>query len=298
MNKAPIVKIAKPLVAVCLSISVTALAQSVDADFAPLLKVRNISAVETLARDRIAKNGKHDVALWYLAKIVAGKANKREDMLARVEQCIKDLPQSARCHNALGYLYGALAMSGGVTAGLKYAGRIKEMFLKAVVLDPKNFDMRRDLNQFYLQAQGIAGGSVRKAIENSNEFAKFDPSRGQILRAEVHICEKEYVKAESMLTAIKPGADTELADTLPSAISNLGFPMINNDEFAKAEKLFDQQIVETPTNAVAHFGLGRALFEQKKYDGAIAAYQQFLAYQATGKAAEDAGRRMAELRGG
>ncbi len=309
----------------------TASAMSVDADFQPLHKARNNAAVESLAQERITKNAKDDVALWHLGRVVAGDAKKREALLPRAEQCIKDLPQSARCYHTLGSLYGAMAMSGGMSAGLKYAGHIKEMYLKAVALEPKNYTMRRDLNQFYLMAPGIAGGSVSKAISNSQEFAKIDPTRGQLLLAEVQIYEKEFAKAESTIRAVTPGSDTDLNESIQNAFSGLGFSMVNNNEAVKAQKIFEQQIDAVPNNATAHFGLGRAMLEQKNFDGAIAAieralqidaklnghyrlglayqgkgdhakaiaaYQQFLSYQATGKAADDAKKRIGALQRG
>jgi tetratricopeptide (TPR) repeat protein len=312
------------------SFSINAFAQSADADFAPLIKSRNTAGVETLARERLAKNSKDDVALWYLGRAVASNEKKRDELIPRVEQCIKDLPQSARCHNVLGSMYGVLASSGGMTAGMKYAGKIKDMFLKAVELDPKNFDMRRDLNQYYLIAPGIVGGSVKKAIENSNDFAKIDPARGQLLRAEAHIYEKEFAKAETLLRSIK-ATDADLAEDVTSAINSVGFGMINTNEPALAQKLFERQIALDAKNANAHFGLGRALLEQKNVDGAIAsmeralqiepkttahyrlgiayqtkgdkakataAFQQFLSYQKTGKAVEDASKRLEELKKG
>jgi len=322
-----------PLLAACLvTIACTPVfAQSTDADFSALSKARKTVEMETLARERIGKNSKDDIALWYLGRVVAGDAKKRDELIPRVEQCIKDLPQSARCHNLLGSLYGSAATSAGMTAGLKYAGRIKDMFVKAVELDPKNFEMRRDLNQFYLVAPGLAGGSVRKAIENSNDFAKLDASRSQLLRAEVHIYEKEYAKAEAILLALKPSGDSDLAESVQAATSNLGFAMINNGAADKAQKLFERQIAVAPGRAAAHFGLGRALLEQKAFDPAIVsieralqidpklnghyrlgiayqskgdkakakvAFEQFLAYSTQGRAADDARKRLDELKAG
>jgi tetratricopeptide (TPR) repeat protein len=306
-----------------------AFATSTDAEFNVLVKARKLAELESLAREKLAKNTKDDVALWYLGRFAAGDAKKREELIPRAEQCIKELPQSARCHSTLGSLYGAAAMSAGITAGLKYAGNIKEMFQKAVELDPKHFDMRRDLNQFYLQAPGLAGGSVRKAIQNSTDFAKVDPARAQLLRAEVHIYEKEFDKADAIFANIKPGADGDLADTLRSATSTLGFAMVNANEAAKAQKLFERQIAADTTNANAHFGLGRSLLEQKQIDAAItsmeralqmdpklnahyrlgiayqtkgdkpkaaAMYKQFLTYSTQGRAADDARKRLDELK--
>jgi len=318
------------LLALTLSLLVMpAFATSTDAEFNVLVKARKLAELESLAREKLAKNTKDDVALWYLGRFAAGDAKKREELIPRAEQCIKELPQSARCHSTLGSLYGAAAMSAGITAGLKYAGNIKEMFQKAVELDPKHFDMRRDLNQFYLQAPGLAGGSVRKAIQNSTDFAKVDPARAQLLRAEVHIYEKEFDKADAIFANIKPGADGDLADTLRSATSTLGFAMVNANEAAKAQKLFERQIAADTTNANAHFGLGRSLLEQKQIDAAItsmeralqmdpklnahyrlgiayqtkgdkpkaaAMYKQFLTYSTQGRAADDARKRLDELK--
>lgn len=304
-------------------------ATSTDTEFSGLAKARNFAELESLARKKLAENSKDDVALWYLGRFAAGDAKKREELIPRAEQCIKELPQSARCHSTLGSLYGVAAMSAGMTAGLKYAGSIKEMLQKAVELDPTHFDMRRDLNQFYLQAPGLVGGSVRKAIQNSADFAKVDPIRAQLLRAEVHIYEKEFDKAEGIINNIKPGADTDLADTLRGSATSLGFALINANASPKAQKLFERQIAADASNANAHLGLGRALLEQKQIEAAIAAmeralqidpklnahyrlgiayqskgdkqkaaamYKQFLTYSTQGRAADDARKRLEELK--
>ena len=211
-----------------------AFAQSTDADFSSLLKERKFADVEKLANERIAANARDDIAIWYLANTTAGDGTKRDAAIAKAEACIKVLPDSAKCHHALGRLYGAAALSSGMMNGIKYASRIKDEFAKAVELDPKNFEARRDLNQFYLQAPGIAGGSVRKALENSDAHGKFNAAQGQLLRAEVHIYEKEFEKADSLLSAVRPASDEVVARGLPQAWMNLGFALINDKQAAKA----------------------------------------------------------------
>jgi tetratricopeptide (TPR) repeat protein len=305
--------------------------QSLDADFSVLAKARNVAAIESLARERLAKNRLDDVALWYWSRAATGDIKQREDLIARAEQCLQALPQSARCHSALGSLYGAMALSGGLGDIIKYAGRIKEMLRKAVELAPKNFEMRHDLNQFYLLAPGLAGGSVRKAIDNSSEFGRIDAARAQILRAEIHVYEQEYDRAEEILRAIQPGGDSELADAVSGAVSTMGFSMIQHDQAPRAQKLFEAQIAAMPNLAAAQFGLGRALLEQKQFAAAVAAieralqidpkmsvhyrlgiayqgkgdkgramiaFQQFLSYQSQGKAADDARSRIEALKRG
>jgi tetratricopeptide (TPR) repeat protein len=211
---------------------------------------------------------------------------------------------------------------------MKYVGRIKDSFSKAVELSPKHFDMRRDLIQFYLQAPGIAGGSVRKARDQAAEFATLDPARGALLRADIHAYEEEYAKAEALLLTVKPGKDTELASDLHNSLSTLGFAYLQAKQFDKAQTLFERVVNEDKNRAFAHFGLGRALLERQQFDPAIAAFEralqinpkqtlhyrlgmaylgkgdkakaaaafkQFISYQATGKQADESRKRLVEL---
>ena len=312
-----------------LFLSLFARAQSTDAEFAPLLKERKIAEVEKLANEHIALNANDDVAIWYLANVVANDAVKRELVIAKAEACTKALPNSAKCHQALGRLYGAAAMSSGMVAGIKYASRIKDEFARAVELAPMNFDARRDLNQFYLQAPGLAGGSVRKALANCEEHAKLNPAQGKLLRAEVHIYEKEFDNAEAILATLKQTRDEVVARTLPQAWASLGFAMIGDKQAGKAQSLFERLIAFDMESAMLHFGLGRAQLEINavdaaiasmeralKLDGklnahyrlgiayqtkgdkpkAIAALQQFLIYATNGKAADDAKQRIENLK--
>jgi len=185
-------------------------AQSTPAEFNALVSAKKTAEVEALARERTARNPKDDLAWWYLARVVADNAAKREQLQPGIENCVKELPLSARCQHALGTLYAALATSSGLTAGIKYASRIKDSFTKAVELAPQDFEMRRDLIQFYLQAPGLAGGSVRRAIEHAEGFAQFDPIRGKLLRADIHAYEKEWDRADVLVASVKPSADATL----------------------------------------------------------------------------------------
>jgi tetratricopeptide (TPR) repeat protein len=313
---------------VLLAIPVLSHAQSRDSDFHSLMKDRKFTEADALARERIAKNAKDDLALWYLARINAGNAKTRDDLIAKLEQCTAAMPQSARCHHGLGTLYGAAALSGGMTSILKYGSRVKDEFVRAVELEPSFYDARRDLGQFYLQAPGIAGGSVSKAIANADAMKSIQPNMASLLRADVHIYEKEFDKAESLLNSVKPGADETVAEALAQSWSSLGVAMINDKQPGKAVKLFERRIAADMNNAVAYLGLGRAQLEANLIDAAIAsleraqqlndkigahyrlgiayqtkgdivrafaAFKQFLGYQPTGRAADDARTRLAQL---
>jgi tetratricopeptide (TPR) repeat protein len=306
-----------------------ALALSTDAEFLALRRNHHAVALETLARERVAKDPVDDVALWHWGRLVVGDARQRDELVQRLERCVKDLPQSARCHHALGSAYGAVAASAGMSAGLKLAGSVKDMYVKAVELDPRHFEMRRDLNQFYLHAPGFVGGSVRKALDNSAEFAKIDAHKASILRADIHLYEKQYDMAEALLNGITAAKDAELSDAVRAAHFRLGLALIEGGDAGRAQRIFERQITQDARDANAHLGLGRALLEQKAWDAAIAAFeralqldpasrvhyrlalayqgqgdklratknfQQFLLYAPQGKAADEARKRLDEMR--
>jgi tetratricopeptide (TPR) repeat protein len=312
-------------------LSAGVLAQSTDTEFLVLLKARRAGDAEALARERIQRNPKDDVALSYLAQTVSQDTKKRNELIPRMEKCIQEMPQSARCHHALASLYAGIAATDGITAALKYASDIKAGFARAVELDGKNFQMRRDLIQFYLQAPGLVGGSVRRAIEHASEFGKLDASRGQLLRAEIYAYEKEWDRAESLLSGIRPANDSDLADLVLDATVSLGFGLVGDKQFARAKSVFERAITASPNTALAHMGLGRALLEQKKTDAAIAsleraialdakvgahyrlavayenkgdkqkaiaALEQFLSYRTSGAGVDEARKRLANLRQG
>lgn len=307
----------------------SAVAQSSPGDFSALLAARKLGEIEALARERTARNPRDDVAWWFMARVVGNDAKKRDELLPQLEKCVVELPESARCHHAAGTLYAALATSAGLSGGLKYAGRIKDSFVRAVELDGRHFEMRRDLIQFYLQAPGIAGGSVRRAVAQAEAFTAIDPMRGRLLRADVHAYEKEWDSAESLLAGVQTQGDAELAEQLQAARVTLGFALLNAKEAARARQAFDGVLAAAPGMALAHMGRGRALLDLQEVDAAInaleravtldakvgahyrlgmayelkgerrkaaAAFEQFLAYRPAGPGSDDARKRLAALR--
>jgi tetratricopeptide (TPR) repeat protein len=262
------------LVLALLALSGVAHAQSTEAEFLTLLKQRDAAAVEALARQRLQAVPTDDVALWAWGRVVAGDPAKRAEVLPRVEACVAARPQSARCHHVLAGLYSAMAMSGGISDGLKLAGKIKDHLVQAVKLDPNHFAMRWELSQYYLQAPGIVGGSVRKARELAREYASIDPARSRLLMAAVHTYEEEWSEAAAELSAVQAGRDALLLEDLNDVWVSLGFAQLQAEKWEPAAKAFRQVLATDADHAMAHFGLGRCLLAQNRYSEAIAAMER------------------------
>jgi tetratricopeptide (TPR) repeat protein len=126
-----------------------------------------------------------------------------------------------------------------------------------------------------------------------------------------------------------PAGNDGAAEALSQAWVGLGFAMINDKQATAAKHLFERRLATDSDNAFLHFGLGRAHLENNaidsaiasmeralKLDGkltahyrlgiayqargdkskAIAAFQQFLTYATSGKAADDARARLDALK--
>jgi tetratricopeptide (TPR) repeat protein len=251
-------------------------AQSTDAEFRPLVNAGRLPALIALANERLALAPADEVALWYLGRHGTPDARRREVLLAAGEQCVRSHPQSARCHNLLGHLYGAMAVSAGLTGGLKYAGKVRESFAEAVALEPSRYEFRRDLNQFYLLAPGIVGGSVRKAAESSADFARHSAAHSSLLLAEVHIYKKEFERAEALLASVSPGTDAHLRADLDLTLRSLGNAWLAAGQAERAEELFERQITPNGNVPSAYLGLGRAQLALQKVDAAMASLEKAL----------------------
>ncbi|QJR35685.1 tetratricopeptide repeat protein [Gemmatimonas groenlandica] len=245
---------------------------------------RDFLRLEAVARERVGRDPRDDVAWWYLARTTADDPQKRDALIPRVQQCTRDLPRSPRCHHALGLLYAAIVTSDGLTSGLRYASRIKESFTKALVLEPSNFEMRRDLVQFYLQAPRLVGGSTDQAVALAEELRAVSSARGAILRADIHAYAKEWEQALDELNRVVTDGDADLARLLAQAHYALGTAMIRAHELRRAQVLFERVSARSPNDASFQLGLGRVMLERGALPQAIIALEKAVALDAMGGA--------------
>lgn len=242
-----------------------------DATLETLFENNRSAEVEKLARDRIGKNAKDEQAYHYLAlaALAQNDTKKRTDALELLEACIAQLPQSSTCHLQAGRLLGVNAMEAGIMKAMGSVGRIKVWFTKALELEPKSFEARHDLIQFYLQAPGIAGGSVAKARELAQAATAFSGEQAKLLKAMIATYEKKRDEAEALLQGVKLRVDDPLAEALDDAWIGLGFSHINDKAAAKAKTIFERMVKDNPQRANAYFFLGRAQIELADWDAAI-----------------------------
>lgn len=96
----------------------------------------------------------------------------------------------------LGRIYGEKADRAGFLSAAGLAKKVRSSFERAVELDPKSWEARTDLAEFYLEAPGVVGGGQDKARAQAHELLSFDPAMGHWVLARIAGKNKDFAGAE------------------------------------------------------------------------------------------------------
>ena len=135
------------------------------------------SGIDLFNQDRYdaAKNTFEDIldnnddiaeAHYYLSKCLFNLGDL-DEAIDRGEKSVELDDKNTEYHYNLGVMYAEDAKDASIFRAPFIAGDIKEQFQKTIELDPDNIKGRIGLAQFYLQAPGISGGDVDKALEQA-----------------------------------------------------------------------------------------------------------------------------------
>ena len=85
----------------------------------------------------------------------------------------------------LGRIYGEKADHAGFLSAAGLAKKVRSSFERAVELDPRNWEARTDLAEFYLEAPGIVGGGKDKARAQAEAIQALNPAMGAWVLARI-----------------------------------------------------------------------------------------------------------------
>gem|GEM_PF-1256483 len=102
----------------------------------------------------------------------------------------------------LGYAYVERLDEVGMMSKLGVAHGLRDAFQQALELDPHNQDALRGLQQFYLLAPGIAGGSKEKAAETMARLEEIDPLEARLMAGLTALEQKRFEEAREHLNAV------------------------------------------------------------------------------------------------
>jgi len=112
------------------------------------------------------------------------------------EKAIAIAPGNGLYHLWMGRIYGEKADHAGFLSAAGLAKKVRNEFERAVELDPKNWEARTDLAEFYLEAPGVVGGGKDKARAEADRLAPLNPGMARWVRGRIAEKNKDPDDAE------------------------------------------------------------------------------------------------------
>lgn len=231
--------------------------------------------------DVVKEDPRNAEAFYYLG--VLSIQSDYEGAIDYLRKAIELADTSARYHLMLGNAYGSKAQQAGIFSKFGAATNCKEQYLAAICLNPKFTEARMSVIEYYLQAPGIIGGSVEKALAEVDTIKTYDPYEGYLSEARVREYRKESAQQEQCyLTAIS--SNSRRLD----AYRALWFFYLNQNNGSKADEVFKRAAKEVDDKSGLYFLAGlyylgkndfstaRSMFETalKKDPGNVQVYYQ------------------------
>jgi len=105
-------------------------------------------------------------------------------------------PQVSLYELWLGRIYGEKADRAGFLSAAGLAKKVRTSFERAVELDPRSWEARTDLAEFYLEAPSIVGGGKDKAREQAEAIRPLNPAMAHWVIARIAEKNKDNEAAE------------------------------------------------------------------------------------------------------
>jgi len=183
-----------------------------------------------------------------------------------LEKAVALAPANAECFLWLGRAYGRRAETSNPFSAPGFASKARQMFERAVALDPSNREAVGDLFDYYVGAPGFLGGGMNKAEALAANVARRDPAEGHYYEAELDDRRKQYDSAEKHLRAAM-----ELAPRQVGRVVALAKYLALHGRTNESDALFDQAERIAPEDphviyerASAYVKSGRNLDEARK----------------------------------
>lgn len=183
-----------------------------------------------------------------------------------LEKAVALAPNEAECFLWLGRAYGRRAETSNPFSAPGFASRARQMFERAVALDPSNREAVGDLFDYYLGAPGFLGGGENKAEALASKVAQHDPAEGHYYQAQLDDHRKQYDSAEKHLRAALELAPRQVARIIPLAryLAAHGRAKESDALFDQAERIAPEDPRVMYERASAYVKSGRNLDEARK----------------------------------
>jgi tetratricopeptide (TPR) repeat protein len=176
-----------------------------------------------------------------------------------LEKAVALAPGDAQTWLWLGRAYGRRAETSNPFGALGYATKARQMFEKAVAIDPSNKEAVGDLFDFYLEAPGFLGGGHNKAEALAARVGQTDPAEGLYLQAQIDDRRNQYDSAEQKLRRA-----IEIAPAQPGRFLELAKLLAKQGRIVESEALFEEAARLSPNNPHQMFDRASLYIKQRR----------------------------------
>jgi len=212
-------------------------------------------------------------AAAFAAMTKAWSAGNFDAALKAADKVLAAEPQNVAYLGTIGGLYCEQAQKANVLTKMSWAGKCRGTWERALVIDPKNIDIRFNLIQYYAMAPGIAGGGIGKAKNQAKAIAALDAVRGEIAWGNIARSEKQQAEAERRY---RKAADLDAAGTRgPAALASF---YASEKRWKDARAIFEIRLAKDQGDAFAVYQLARLMqLEGTDLPNALAFFDRYLA---------------------
>lgn len=190
-----------------------------------------------------------------------------EKAVAHLEKAAELDRVNAEYHFALAEAYARDFSYANIFRKPFIAVRVRSQLEMAVAYDPGSVRYREELIQYYVAAPAFFGGSYSKARDHANALGKFDAYFGLLAHANISAEAGEHEKANAeylRAIAMKPGAW--------QGYERYGTYCLNVREYDRAIVQMRKYAELVPHRPQSHESLADAYVHKRMYDHAISSY--------------------------
>jgi tetratricopeptide (TPR) repeat protein len=138
--------------------------------------------------------------------------------VASLERAVQLAPKDSEYRDWLAKSYGRRAEQSVFLSAMSWARKAHREFEIAVELNPENFEARRDLIRYEMNAPSVVGGGDDKALKHIEALEQIDPIQGQLARGEFFATKKRFPEADTVFGKLlesnpnRPGVYFEVGD--------------------------------------------------------------------------------------
>jgi len=175
----------------------------VPADPTALMEAGHWKRARAIIDPRLRANP-NDAETLYLEARIKTAFGATTEAIKLAERAFELNKNNVNYHGALAQLYGDKAQQANFLEQFTLARKVKGHLDDALALDPKNWQTRSGLVQYYLLAPALMGGDKKKAQAIADQAVKDDPPHGWMMQARIAQQDKDITRLEAdYLSALK-----------------------------------------------------------------------------------------------